>query len=362
MPISSTGVSWFEVPTTTTEPEEVMVEENFSVAPTDDTATTPVTGGYIAFNFPTNPGQSSVIDYQHQMGTQYEGAQDFLRTFFGVQEGPGGLYINAYAENWRMENGGKWPTMDDLTGSSEFIQGATKIPTGAAYLPLTFWAPHPETGVMTLYDNHSYTGPVPVEFDFTTPGHSASPSGYSNLPILPAGYLERVLELGGVTAPPTRPGGGSRGPVFDRDLVIENINNVWRNLLIEEPGDTGTLADQYITQATGFARQGGSLNLETWIRKQVRDTRRYQTLYGKKPESMSEDQYIGQYRQSVGQLGINERQATKQIEAGLKSGAGVAGFTERVASTGQARLANQGTWSQRFAQSIQSMGAAGRVD
>ena len=342
-------------------------------------------------------GGSSPVDvptYQNQMGASYAGAQDFLRMFHNVQEGPAGLYVNAFAENWKTTNG-RYPTLNELITASGFADGAKRVVTGAAYLPPVFWAVNPETGRYALWDNSTGIGPVPIEVpgpgslleasnvfnrwfpqyqqvgeEYTGPyaeggiGYGAGVDPSRNIPVFSSEYLTAIFENAGAPGPTGGGGGGGgySGPVFDRDLVIENIRNLWRNLLREDARNVEKLADQYIAQATGFARRGGSLNLETWARKQVRETDRYRLLYERKPESMSEDQYINQYSQAAGQFGLNEAWTDRQIESGMESGAGVAGFTERLAGTRKAMTASAGSWSQRFASSLGEMGLAGRMN
>jgi len=307
---------------------------------------------------------------------EFAQAKALLNDLYGIPATQAGTYINWYAQSFYNEHG-DWPSAGELYSDSEFLSGAQRVRSGASALPTYFWGVDDE-GNRTLYNNHTIVGPYPVPitemaaiYGTEMPGRDGAgrlplyltPGGPPSLSSLPTFTMEQLLELFS-----SRPGGGgggggggSVGPIFDRNLVIENITNKWRSLLLEEPGTVGQLADNYIAEAKAFARRGGSLSLETWTLGKIRDTGRYKTLYGKKPESLSEDQYIGQYRQTVTQFGMNEHESTRQIKAGMRSGAGIAGFAERVSGTSQAMLSNQGGWSQRFAQSVASMGLAGRM-
>ena len=248
---------------------------------------------------------------------------------------------------------GIWPTYTQLINNEEFITGASRLGSGVDRLPTAFWFVDSE-GNRTFYQNSSILGPVPVEGIA-----NISPTDAGRIPLLTQEDIDLLLNR--QKAPPGG-GVGARGPTFDRDLVIENITAIWRHLLLEEPANVGKLADNYITEAKAFARRGGSLNLETWSRNQVRETGRFATLYEKKPESQSEDDYINGFRGVVGQFGFNERASTRFIESGLTSGAGLQGFANRVGASRPASLINQGAWSQRFAQSVASLGALGVVD
>ena len=129
---------------------------------------------------------------------------------------------------------------------------------------------------------------------------------------------------------PPRSGGGSRGPVLDKELIKENITNSWRFYLMDEPPNSNALADQYIAEHLAFARQGGSLDLSTWTLGKVRGTARYGTMYRRKPAEMSEADFINQYRGTADDFGLPTSITTQNIRSGMTSGASVAGFQKRI--------------------------------
>ena len=297
---------------------------------------------------------------------EYGQTQMWLHDTYGIDDVDAGRYTNAYAQTI-YDNTGEWPDLAQLYNDPDFRLGAARVATGANRLPDYFWVQDPE-GNRTLYDNRSIVGAVPIESptgDIYSSAIRDLTTHEGTVLMAPTGiptYSDTEINALFNPQPVRPPGGGARGPVFDRDLAIENITNTWRNLLLEEPDNAGALAGAYITEATAFARRGGRLDLETWTRKKVRASGRYALLYGKKPESMSEDQYVGQYRQTVGQFGLGERPALRETEAGMTSGAGLAGFSERVGGGREAMLTQGGSWSQKFAASVNSLGALGRLN
>jgi len=297
----------------------------------------------------------------------HSGVSSILSQYTGVSTTLTNDYVNQIAQQWYDQHG-EWPDPVDLMGTEGFAWGATKLPTNSHVLP-PFFAIQEEDGTLTWMDNRLSTGPAPVTSmlpwvnGITEIANPNNPDydwyTAQNTTTLPRYLFQAILGAG---RPATSGGGGGVGVQYDKKQVMEAINNQWRSLMLQEPSDTAGLADSYITAAQAFRRRGGNLDLDTWVRGKIRDTGRYRTLYDRKPSFQSEEQYINQYTQAAGQFGLNERWTSQQIESGMTSGAGIAGFTERVGGTSEARLSNMGGWSQRFAQHINSMGAAGRMN
>jgi len=152
-------------------------------------------------------------------------------------------------------------------------------------------------------------------------------------------------------------GSGRGGDIaYDREMLIESIRNHWRSILLEDCPDPAGLADQYIQEATAFWGQGGTLDLDTWVRNKIRASGRYRTLYARLPASMSEEEYLAQYLGTARQLGLNERWTMTQVEAGLQSGAAPQGFAERLTQTPQYAASNVGAFAQQYAQLVRSLG------
>jgi hypothetical protein len=181
-------------------------------------------------------------------------------------------------------------------------------------------------------------------------------------PIKPWADWQAIMQS---MSPISQPSGGSgsgagRTPAaFDRAQLTEEATNRWRGLLLEEPDEAtlNSLVSDYIAQANAFWMQdGGRLDYDTFVVNRVRAQDRHGYLYEKKPEFQSEAEYMGGFRQTVGQFGLNDRATLRETEAGAHSGAGLAGFGERVSRTSEARLANTGTYSQQFAASMAQTG------
>ncbi len=167
-----------------------------------------------------------------------------------------------------------------------------------------------------------------------------------------------------LTPAQARPSGGSRGVgrtarVFDRDQLVEASTDRWKGLMFEDPDDStiNSLVDGYTSKGNAFwMKQGGNLDFDTYIVNEMRKTERYKTLYAKKAAHLSEEEWMSRYRGTVERFGLGEQATRREVEAGLTSGAGVAGFSERVGRSAEARAINQGSYSQRFAASMAQSG------
>ena len=158
-------------------------------------------------------------------------------------------------------------------------------------------------------------------------------------------------------------GGGGRTPVaWDRDDLIEQANDRWRGLMLEDPGaDIEKLVDDYINKANSFwMSEGGRLEFDTFIVNKARDTGRYKQLYSRLPQHMTEEEYIAGFRQTAERFGLNQSATRRETVAGAQAGVGLAGFSDRVSRTREARNANTGGFSQQLAATFKSMpGLAG---
>ncbi len=236
------------------------------------------------------------------------------------------------------------------------------------------------------YINDPYRGPVATTTQRNVVAGSAG-VGNINTRLGPGG-IDRLLETGElnesgvfgapkarftreqlialVTAPPPRRRGSGRvgrpARAYDRDQLIESGTDRWKGIMFEDPDENavGSLVDRFIDKGSAFwMKQGGNLDFDTYIVNEMRKTGRYKSLYAKKDPYLTEEEWMGRYRGAVEQFGFGEQATRRETEAGLKSGAGVAGFTERVSRTRESRLQNQGGFSRSLANQMSQMGSMG---
>jgi hypothetical protein len=212
---------------------------------------------------------------------------------------------------------------------------------------------------------------TPVEITGTTQEYATVPTGQAwgmtmaevmGLPIYDRNMLNSFFAMMTEPTNPRSPGsyGSGRTIRFDRDEIIEAINTAWQGWLLAKPADPGSLADQYIAAATSFYYQGGDLDFETWVKNKMRETGRYLDLYRQKPEYMTEDEYMGGYRQTAEQYGLRPLTTKTETEIGAQSGVSLTDFAARLAGTSEFMTSNQGQFSKAFASMLGGLGAVGR--
>lgn len=299
----------------------------------------------------------------------YEWLTSYLASNLDISKTQANAYVEEQAARYESDTG-NWPISPYvLLNSAGFMDGAQRLATNLNALPEVF---RMEDG--TTIFNHG-AGLIPVdavvaggstgdpkldEFinDILGPHvgvgmavrHPNAAGGYTPAPVIPTDVLRQILQpqpIGGGG------GGGSLPFTLDRNAVAERIRNDWRQLMLEEP-NAEALADKYIAEAKAFRRKGGSLDLGVWIRTEARTTPKYNVLYGRKPETMSEDQWIGQYTAGARSFGFNETATVREIEAGASSGAGIGGFMDRVGNVREASL--QAPFTQRMVNAVGRLG------
>jgi hypothetical protein len=180
---------------------------------------------------------------------------------------------------------------------------------------------------------------------------------------------EELLEAAAGTSPGGGGGGGGGGGAaqgriampFDVEQLKNSATEQWRALLRTEipESELSKIVADYMDAANAFwIGEAGQLDFQTYILGRIKDTARYNMLYGDKPEFFTDAEWALRYDQAVAQFGINATAGERQVIAGMTSGAGVAGFTERVGRTAEARLApgRSGNFSQRVASLRSQMG------
>jgi hypothetical protein len=283
------------------------------------------------------PGEE---DYQDANPTGYSYAVNWLNDRIeGLSKEQAGAYVRAQAEAFRDANG-FWPSSGALFDMPNFIQGASAQLGNLGTLPGTFMT---ENGI---YKNDPLTGLTPI---FNVPLFVQQ-----QLPYISEATLQARLQPVSFGGGGGGGGGGLAGLVLDREKVKDVIRENWRSWMREEPDDLEALANSFISEAKAFRRKGGSLDINTWTKGKMRGTSRYRILYGKKPESQTEEQYQGGFNAVVTQFGFNAQATDREVEAGLRSGAGLAGFADRVGRTREASL--QTPFTQKMVEAVSNLG------
>ena len=328
-------------------------------------------------------------------------------------------FLNEWALKWREEQGlsptedvTAVPAFDDLLADDRFTRGAFWLPlTSTSKLPSIFSTSFTEvdeegneTVITKIGIPDLLTG---VEFIEATDPVFDSPFGLQPGPVvtdpkiienlvrsqvpdletgaeLPAGFLAKrgllpgtadtsvvpfistddIAALFGQPAPTGgRTGGGTpRDVAFDRENLISQTNDLWRDWFLEGPneGSVAGIVDSYIREAKAFwTGQGGQLDFDNNIRGKLRSQSRYQVLYREKEEAMSEEQHMAQFRQPISQLGLRDDTFLKQTEAAVTSGGAPSEQLKRVTRTRE--FQNQGGFSSRLASTVAGLGAGARV-
>ena len=270
--------------------------------------------------------------------------------------------------NWAAEQYkgqyGVWPGADQLIAYPKYINAVELYVSGAAAQPGVFGFRDENGGTQWIH-NTGYTWTAPsVGSLLAGTGAVGSRLQNKNLMVYPS--YEAVWEslspvsTGGTGSSGRGAGGGGRGDlVFDRDRLASQASDRWRGLLLEDP-DEATLEQlitDFITKANAFwMNEAGQLDFDTFIVDRIETTERFKFLYEKKPEFQTPAEYMAGFRNAVGSFGMNDRATLREVEAGAHSGAGLAGFSERVGRTREARVGNLGTFSQQMANSMSSSG------
>ena len=298
----------------------------------------------------------------------YEYLASALTDAYGITKTSANQLVNEVAGQWRTSFGAFPATPFDLLAWGPFQTAAMRRYQNLDLLPTAF-----QTEDAYYYNTGAQLVPIPagagstgdpfedaflskVQFDGgVLPGNVRSPQQFQ-APFVPNEFVRQLISANAARGSGGG-GGGGGGAAFslDRDAVIENIRNVWRPLMLEEPGNVGQLADAFIREVKAFRRKGGQLELQTWVKGKIRETPRFSMLYSKLPESLAEEEYIGGFTQVARGFGFRDDVATGFIEAGAEAGAGLEGFATQVSRSREASLTSR--FAQRMAQASASLGA-----
>lgn len=296
--------------------------------------------------------------------------RDFLQDSYDIGATSAGALVNQYGLEFYNQRG-RWPAAWEMMQYDDFNSAASRIPTGADFLPDYF-----EMDGM-FFANTPDVGPLPVPGYDPEMAFIRQAQNLEQIPGMSMDYLNRVgnfvprmsqdqvLSILNIRAPSARGrggggGGGRRDPVFDKATIAESIRDLWRFYLKEEPEDRlDGIVNDYVRDATAFARQGGSLGLEAWTKGKLREEERYGLLYKNKPEHVDEAQWLGRYEQVAMTAGLRDMSVLRELERGASQGIGLAGFQQQVQRSPEVRA--QGGFSRSLANTVAELGTMARV-
>lgn len=328
---------------------------------------------YQRAGYNTPQGQPTDTDWSSVDPSGWRNFQDYVKGSYGLTNNT--TYKSrankAAAEFYQRE--GRWPSASELAQDQTANRYVYNVAVGYSYLPPSFEVDG------AIYYNDPYDGPVRIKA-LEDLNKGLGPGGIDAMATEGTRYAsgawrrpdavytrDQFLATINSLSPARSSGGGGGGGgraarAYDRDQLIEAATDRWKGLMLEDPDAAaiGNIVDSFMAKGNSFwMSKGGNLDFDTFIVNKMRDTSRYKTLYRKMDEFQTEEEYMARYRGTVEQFGLNERATKRETEAGLTSGAGLAGFTDRVAKTREARLSNQGGFSQQLAASMSQMGAMG---
>jgi hypothetical protein len=312
----------------------------------------------------TGPGKYSAED-----AYSYYRVRDFLQDTYEIGATTAGALVNQYARDF-YDDRGRWPQPWEMYQNETFTNAAARSVSGADMLPDYFQMDD------MFIANVPELGPTPVPGLDPEMSFLARAQGLANIPGMSADYLnrvgqfvprmtsEQVFNILNTKAPTASRGGSGGGirrdPVFDKATIAESMRNVWRFYLKNEPGEKlDGLVNDYVKEATAFARQGGSLGLDAWIRGRIREQDRYDFLYADKPEHVDEAQWLSMFEQPARQRGLRESSVIREIERGASQNIGAAGFQNQLDRLPEVRA--QGGFSRSLASTVAELGVLGRT-
>lgn len=156
---------------------------------------------------------------------------------------------------------------------------------------------------------------------------------------------------------------GRQPRAFDRREIVESIRSTWEGIL-REPADLAALeglATDYINEAQAmWMGQGASMDLEAFLKEKLRAHARYRYLYEKLPAGMSEREYMARFDNTTAAFGLRETVARPAADQAAAKGIGQESFAQGLSKSRPVRRKGGGTFTQRFAQTLASMGGLGR--
>ena len=301
--------------------------------------------------------------YKEAMGDQYDMVRRLAKDQWGF---PSVAMLNDRT-NWIAEqykrDFGRWPSATELLAYPPYQNSLGHAASGLAFIePIFgitgegFFLNHPINGIEKIDSSDQALLFSGLTFTGKNPNSDARVyDSFDDVFAVAAGFSP--ISSGG---PGRRGSGAGRAArAFDTRELSEGVTDRWRGLLLEEPDEatTSRIVGDYTTEANSFwMSEGGSLDFDTFVVDRIRREARYKTLYSRKPGFQSEQEYMGGFRNAVAGAGINPQATLREVEAGATSGAGLAGFSERVGRTREARLTNTGGFGNQLAANMAATG------
>lgn len=175
---------------------------------------------------------------------------------------------------------------------------------------------------------------------FTTPGTeewmAGNPDGQINTVEKLWGELEKIYPIlgpspGGRTTKTTGPRRATASEIrnrYDTTQLAGSVNDIWRLLLLESNPRAKQMATEYV-EAIVATRGEKAIDFETFVREKAKKTTRYKSIYRKKPDSHSEEQFLQPYFQAAQQR-LRPQNAAGVAIGGAQFGADASAFNERL--------------------------------
>jgi len=270
-----------------------------------------------------------------------------------------------FVEEWgqRAKQGDRYPDLFDLASRSDFMNGLMSLKNYTTLaLPQAFKVQFPD-GTIKTYNNSVTRGLQEIPTTGPKPFDEQVTSYFNNLPVYTLDQFQSALAAvrGDQPKPPGGGSGSGRGElVMDRNQLRRRASDIWRYYLLEEPGNIDSVVDEFISDATNFWRKkGGQKDFETWMLDRIEGAPRGRVLYNKRPDGMTMDEYLTQYRNVASQAGLSGQSGVDATVRGLQSGAEAVPFLQQLERSSEVLTQQGGTWSQKFANQMAQMGIRG---
>ena len=256
--------------------------------------------------------------------------------------------LNDYGETFAAAHSGRWPTYTDVRADQSVFTSLARSALRTDLLPPTYGVRNAD-GSVTYYDN---TGALPVETSAPEPLWQGTYAETPGAVVYGADEYASIInwDAAGGRGRGSGSGGGRSGQVFDRAELDEYITRSWSGLMLETP--PAGVADRWIAASNAFWSEGGSLDIETWLKGEMRKTARYQTLYGRKDPLISEEEHLGQYLSLARQTGLRSEQVNREAARGAAGGGAPASFAASLVENADVQGLGTGELSRRFAQTV----------
>lgn len=299
--------------------------------------------------------------YSNQMRDQFrEVRQVTLEQFDLPRVADLDVRVNTLAARFKSQNK-RWPNASELLAYDPYINSILVMKSGMPFSLPPLFTTKDDNGTQQWVLNNPMDGPQVLDPFAISAITSGDPNVVPGIPFIldPA---QLVADFQAIRQPSAGPGRGAVGRsaiVFDRAELTEGATERWRGMLLEPPDDAAIdgLVSDYMKDANAFwMKEAGRRDFDTFVLDRIRQQPRYNYLYSKKPGFQSEAEYMTGFRNVVAGAGVNPTAGLREIEAGASSGAGLAGFGERVSRTREARLVNVGGFGNQLAQNMAASG------